>query len=325
VTGVLSRIAVSLYLFGRHLEQAEHLARTLRVHNELILDRAVHDDQDFWASFMALAGWPLADHLTRPQAIELIVAGSAGPSVQRAVSDARTAALAVRPSLSSDVFEQVNSLHWRLQDDDWQEALDGYLRRVELGVHLLGGLVEDTMAHDEAWEFIRLGKFLERASATMRLVGSKSVELGGQEDAAVDWAATLRCCSSFEAYQQRVPSPVTAARVAGFLLFQPVSPRSVTFSVDRALRAVRRIDGPGEPSRPRQALERLAALFAESDVEEMAAAPAQLGLAFTEVRKEVESALRNTYFLPHSLAVALPGDTMLAHPQQQQQQQQEAP
>jgi uncharacterized alpha-E superfamily protein len=316
---VLSRIAVTLYVFGRHLEEAEHLARTLRVHNELVLDRAIHDDQAFWARFMRLAGWPLADHLERPQAIELIVAGSAGPSVQRAVAEARSAALAVRPSLSSDVFEQVNALHWQLQDGEWQAALDGYLREAELGVHLIGGLLEDTMAHDEAWEFIRLGKFLERASATTRLIVSKSVELDGQEDAAVDWAATLRCCSSFEAYQQRVPSPATAARVARFLLFQPVSPRSVAFSVERALRAVRRIDGPGEPSRPRQALERLAALFEESEIEQITAAPAPFGNRFSELRKDVESALRDTYFLPNSLAVLLPGDTMLAHPQQQQQ------
>ena len=69
---MLSRIAVTLYVFGRHLEEAEQLARTLRVHNELILDRAVHEDGSFWASFMELAGWPLADHLTRAQAIELI-------------------------------------------------------------------------------------------------------------------------------------------------------------------------------------------------------------------------------------------------------------
>lgn len=317
---MLSRIAVTLYVFGRHLEEAEQLARTLRVHNELILDRAVHEDGSFWASFMELAGWPLADHLTRAQAIELIVAGSAGPSVQRAVAEARNAALAVRPSVSSDVFEQVNALHWRLQDGDWQTSLDGYLRTAELGVHLLGGLLEDTMAHDEAWEFIRLGKFLQRASATTRLVVSKCLELAGQEDPTVDWAATLRCCSSFEAYQQRVPAPLTSARVAGFLLFQPVSPRSAIFSVERALRAVRRIDGAGQPSRPQQSLQRLLNLLEETGVEEVGAAPNEFGIRFAELLKDVESALRGTYFLPHSLAVSLPGDTVLAHPHQQQQQ-----
>jgi uncharacterized alpha-E superfamily protein len=316
---MLSRIAVTLYLLGRHLERAEHLARTLRVHNELVLDRAVLDDADFWPRFMELVGWPLADHLTRQQAIELAVAGSAGPSVQRAVADARSAALAVRPSLSSDVFEQVNALHWRLQNDGWHTALDGYLREVELGIHLIGGLIDDTMAHDEAWDFIRLGKFLERASTTTRLVLDKSAELAGLREAAVDWAATLRCCSSFEAYQQRVPAPYTSDRVAGFLLFQPVSPRSAAFCAAQALASVRRVDGPGEPSRPHQALMRLTALYEEAEPEEIVLAPADFAGRFTELRQDVELALRDTYFLPHNLAVSLPGDTLLAHPHQQQQ------
>jgi uncharacterized alpha-E superfamily protein len=316
---MLSRIAVTLYLLGRHLERAEHLARTLRVHNELVLDREVLDDAYFWPRFMELVGWPLADHLTRPQAIELAVAGSAGPSVQRAVAEARSAALAVRPSLSSDVFEQVNALHWRLQGDAWHTALDGYLREVELGVHLIGGLVDDTMAHDEAWDFIRLGKFLERASTTTRLVLNKMVELTGLEEAAVEWAATLRCCSSFEAYQQRVPAPYTSERVAGFLLFQPVSPRSAAFCVRHALASVRRVDGPGGPSRPQQALLRLTGLFEEAEPGQFTLAPAEFGERFAELRQEVDSALRDTYFLPNSLAVSVPGDTLYAHPHQQQQ------
>jgi uncharacterized alpha-E superfamily protein len=316
---MLSRIAVSLYLLGQHLERAEHLARTLRVHNELALDHAVHDDQAFWPRYMELVGWPLADHLTRAQAIELTVAGSAGPSVQRAVAEARSASLAVRPSLSSDVFEQVNALHWRIQDEDWQPALDGYLRQVELGIHLTSGLIDDTMAHDEAWEFIRVGKFLERASATTRLFVTKCRELAAREEAGFDWSATLRCCSSFEAYQQRMPAPVTPERVAQFLLFEPTSPRSALFSVERALRAVRRIDGDRGPTRPWQALEQLAALFGEADAARVAAAPAEFGTRFAARRQDVEAGLRQTYFLPHSLAVLLPGDTVLAHPHQQQQ------
>jgi uncharacterized alpha-E superfamily protein len=316
---MLSRIAVTLYLLGRHLERAEHLARTLRVHNELVLDRDVLDDAYFWPRFMELVGWPLADHLSRQQAIELAVAGSAGPSVQRAVAEARNAALAVRPSLSSDVFEQVNALHWRLHGDGWHGALDGYLREVELGVHLIGGLIDDTMAHDEAWDFIRLGKFLERASTTTRLVLNKTVELTGLDEAAVEWAATLRCCSSFEAYQQRVPAPYTSERVAGFLLFQSVSPRSAAFCARHALASVRRVDGPGEPSPPQQALLRLTDLFDQADPGQVALAPAAFAERFAELRLEVESALRDTYFLPHSLAVSLPGDTLFAHPHQQQQ------
>ena len=319
---MLSRIAVTLYLLGRHLERAEHLARTLRVHNELVLDRPARDDHVFWPRFMQLAGWPLSDQLTREHAIELTLAGSAGPSVRRAVADARSAALAVRPSLSTDVFEQVNALHWRLQGDSWHGALDGYLRGVELGVHLISGLVDDTMAHDEAWDFIRLGKFLERAAATTRLVLSKSGELAGLqqlEEASVAWSATLRCCSSFEAYQQRVPAPFRPERVVGFLLFEQTSPRAAAFCLAEALASVRHVDGRAEPSPPQQALGELVALFMESVPEQVAAAPEEFGERFAELLQGVDQALRKTYFLPHNLAVSLPGDNLVAHPHQQQQ------
>ena len=318
-TGVLSRIAVTLYLLGRHLERAEHLARTLRVHNELVLDRAVLDDEGFWPRFMELSGWPLADHLTREQAIELLITGSAGPSVQRELTEGRNAGLAVRPSLSSDAFEQLNSLHWGVQGDSWRSELDSYLRRVELGVHLMAGLVDETMAHDEAWHFIRLGKFLERASATTRLVLSKSAELSGFDHDAVDWVAALRCCSSFEAYQQRVPSPINPGRVIGFLLFHPMSPRSAAFCVSRALASVRRIDAPADGSAPQRVLEALGALLEQADPAQLATAPDEFGERFTELRQGLDEALRDTYFLPHQLAVSLPGDSIAAHPQQQQQ------
>lgn len=317
---MLSRVAVTLYLLGRHLERAEHLARMLRIHNELGLDRDIRDDQRFWSRYLELAGWPLTDNLSREQAIELAVAGSAGPSVRRELGDARSAALAVRPSLSSDVFEQLNSLHWGLQDDSsWRTELDGYLRRVELGAHLLGGLLDDTMAHDEAWDFIRLGKFLERAAATTRLVLNKAVELAEFDDDAVDWVAALRCCSSFEAYQQRVRSPIVHDRVVGFLLFQVMSPRSAAFSANQGLGSARRIDAGREQSPPQHALENLAALFREADAAEVASAPEAFGERFAELLLAVDSALRDTYFLPHQLAVSLPGDMVVGHPHQQQQ------
>jgi uncharacterized alpha-E superfamily protein len=316
---MLSRVAVTLYVLGRHLERAEHLARILRVHNELALDRALGHDEAFWSRLLQLAGWPLAGNLTREQAVELAVTGSAGPSVQREVTDARSAAQAVRPSLSSEVFEQLNSLHWGLHDEAWRATLDSYLRRVELGAHLISGLVDDTMAHDEAWDFIRLGKFVERATTTTRLVLSKSVELAGLDDEAVDWAAALRCCSSFEAYQQRFAAPVSPDRIVGFLLFDRLSPRSAGFCAGAALDSVRRIDAGREARETEQVLTHLLALFDEADPGEVAAAPAAFGSRFAELRQELELALRRTYFVPHQLAVSVPGDPVTSHPHQQQQ------
>lgn len=316
---MLSRVAVSLYLLGRHLERADHVARLLRVHNELALDRAVLPDERFWARFLELAGWSLADHLTREQAIELAVAGSAGPSVRREVTEARRAAQSIRPSLSTEVYEQLNVLHWRLQDGGWDSELYSFLRGVELGAQLLSGLFDDTMAHDEAWEFVWLGKVLERAANTTRFVVRKSAELAHFADDAADWAAALRCCSSFEPYQQRFSAPINGDRVVGYLLFDRISPRSAAFCAGEALERVRRIDAGREPSQAQEVLGRLLDLFQQGDPAAVAADPADFERRFEAARLELDAALRNTYFLPNRLAVALPGDDFVAHPHQQQQ------
>lgn len=327
-TVVLSRVAVSVYLLGRRLERAEHLARLVRVHNELALDRALPRDEGFWPGFLELAGWSLADQMTREQAIELALAGSVGPSVQRAVEEARRAAQAVRPTLSTEVYEQLNVLHWRLQDGGWDGDLYSYLRQAELGVQLVGGLLDDTMVHDEAWQFVRLGKYLERAIGTARFVVRKSAELAQVADDAVEWAAALRCCASFEPYQQRFSAPITGERVVGYLLLDAISPRSVAFCVGEALRCVRQIDAIDavdaadrrrQPSRPHRALEQLIDFLGDGDAAGVTAAPAEFEKRFQDLRGELEAALRDTYFVPSRLAVALPGDELAAHPQQQQQ------
>src|SRR2546426_9900817 len=110
---ILSRAATSLTLLGRHLERADHLARILGVHVALSLDRTDEPGPDFWIRFMELAGWPGSNTGRRSQAIEMVVTGTLGPSVRASVAAARLAAQAVRPSLPTELYEQVNALHWR--------------------------------------------------------------------------------------------------------------------------------------------------------------------------------------------------------------------
>src|SRR5256886_15532041 len=124
---MLSRAATSLTLFGRHLERADHLARILGVHVSLSLDRADEPGPDFWVRFMELAGWRGSDTGRREQAIEMVVAGTLGPSVRASIASARLAAQAVRPSLPTELYQQVNALHWRLQESAWQRDLHPFL------------------------------------------------------------------------------------------------------------------------------------------------------------------------------------------------------
>jgi uncharacterized alpha-E superfamily protein len=242
---MLSRAATSLTLLGRHLERADHLARILGVHVSLSLDRTDEPGEDFWSRFMELAGWTASGTTRRDQAVEVLLTGSLGPSVRSSIASARLAAQAVRPSLPSELYEQVNALHWRAQEPTWQTDLFPFLADVSLSVKLVDGLVEDTMSHDEARDFVRLGKFVERAGNVTTLVTRKSAELADAPEDALEWSAVLKSCFAFESYQARYSGGVTPDRVIECLLLDATLPRSARFSAEVALRSVGRIDGAG--------------------------------------------------------------------------------
>jgi len=183
---MLSRAATSLTLFGRHLERADHLARILGVHVALALDRTDEPGPDFWTRFMQLAGWQGSDTGRKDEAVEMVIAGTLGPSVRASIAAARLAAQAVRPSLPSELYEHVNTLHWRVQGADWEPDLYPLLNDVQWGVRLADGLLEDTMSHDEARDFVRLGKFVERASNVTAIVTRKSAELADNPEDALE-------------------------------------------------------------------------------------------------------------------------------------------
>ncbi|HXM56326.1 MAG TPA: alpha-E domain-containing protein [Candidatus Dormibacteraeota bacterium] len=314
---LLSRVATVLYVLGRDIERTEHLARLLRVHFELSLDRPAPAGR-FWSDFLRLAGWTTEDAVTRDHAFNLVLRGER-ESLRVAMESARRAAQAVRPSLSMEVWEQVNVLYLRLSDDSFADGPSDALRRVEMGTQLIAGLVDDTMAHDEAWRFVKLGKHLSRAANVARLVAHKWEELAGQGDDAIAWAGVLRCCASLEAFRLRHEASTSAEAVSRFLLLDRLSPRSAGFCIGEALSAVRAIDGPGRESPPHRALGRLAATFQYADPERVGTAPGELIARFDEQFGDLQRALRVTYFQPSRLSLQLADEPLSRHPQQQQQ------
>lgn len=316
---MLSRAASSLYRAGRNLERAESLARVLDVHLSLWLDRPGEFGSTFWSELVRNVGGECDDGLSRRGAIESLVAG-ADLSVRRAMEEARRGAQAVRPSLSTEVFEQLNALYWRLEEADTSRDLHGLLSTVHLGVPLVFGLIEDTMAHDTPYDFLRLGKCLERASSVTRLVTRKSTQLGERGNDPVEWAAVLKCCSGFEAYRWRF-STVTPEGVMGFLLLERDLPRSASYSIREALQSVTRIDGTGTRSRPHRLLGQLSGIFEYTDATELASDPGGFESAFRNIAVNVDQALQATYFQPSRIAEeGAPPLPIWAQSQQQQQQ-----
>jgi uncharacterized alpha-E superfamily protein len=331
---MLSRAATSLTLLGRHLERADHLARILGVHVALSLDRTDEPGPEFWTRFMELAGWPGSSTGRRDQAVEMVVTGTLGPSVRASVGAARLAAQAVRPSLPTELYEQVNALHWRVQEGSWQPDLYPFLMNVQLSVRLVDGLLEDTMSHDDARDFVRLGKFLERAANVTTIVTRKSMELAGEgsprtrgaasefvglslEDA-LEWTAVLKSCFAFESYQARYSGGVTPEHVIECLLLDATLPRSARFAAAEALASVSRIDGAGRRSRPRILLSRFQSLFELANTEGIAENARDFETQCRALLRQLELAMRETYFHPSKVPAGVLGEEGQAMPQQQQ-------
>ena len=317
---MLSRAATSLTLFGRNLERADHLARILGVHVSLSLDRTDEPGPEFWMRFMGLAGWRGSDTKRRDQAIETVITGTLGPSVRSSVAAARLAAHSVRPSLPSELFEQVNALSWRVQGAGWQTDLYPFLYDVQMGIRLVDGMLEDTMFHEDVRDFVLLGKFVERAANVTALVIRKWIELADSPEDALEWTAVLKSCFAFESYQSRYSGGVTPDRVVECLLLDPVLPRSARFSASAALDAVARIDGRGRRSAPRRLLGKLKALFDQADAQTFTENAPQLDADCRALLRQLEVAMRETYFHPSHVPTSVMGDEGRAMPQQQQQQ-----
>ena len=316
---MLSRAATSLTLLGRHLERADHLARILGVHVALSLDRADEPGPEFWVRFMELAGWRGSDTGRRDDAVEVVVTGTLGPSVRASIAAARTAAQAVRPSLPSELYEQVNALHWRVHEAVWQPDLHRFLTDVQMTIRLVDGLLEDTMFHDEARDFVRLGKFVERAANVTVVVTHKAAELAGAPEDALEWTAVLKSCFAFESFQARYGGGVTADRVIECLLLDGALPRSARFSAMNALEAVARIDGNARRSKPLKLLIRLNGLYQHADVPSIMSSPSEFLSECRTLWRTLETALRQTYFHPSKVPAAVAGEEGRGMPQQQQQ------
>jgi uncharacterized alpha-E superfamily protein len=316
---MLSRAATSLTLLGRHLERADHLARILGVHVALSLDRTDEPGPEFWKRFMELAGWQASDTKRRDQAVEVVITGSLGPSVRASVAAARLAAQAVRPSLPTELYEQVNSLHWRVQESTWQPDLYPFLTDVQLSIRLVDGLLMDTMQLGEARDFVRLGKFLERTANVTAIVSRKSAELADAPEDALEWSAVLKSCFAFESYQSRYSGGVTPERVIECLLLDPTLPRSARFSAQVALDSVSRIDGPSRRSKPKRLLSRLHSMYVEENTQLVAEHPREFETECKDMLRQLELAMRESYFHPSKVPANVIGDEGRAMPQQQQQ------
>lgn len=263
---MLSRVANSLYWMSRYIERAENIARLLDVNLQLLLDGRNLDEQRVAAHWLPIvqstgdeeAFFQLHKRATGAAVAEFLVFQPDNPnSIFSSICQARENARMVRDQITVEFWEELNRLYLFVRGPEarhaWRESPSEFFQQIKTASLVLIGLSRATSIRNEGWHFAEVGKFLERADKTSRILDVRFDSLPergapktvSQADA-LDWSAILRSCSAWDAYKSLHGADVHPVSVSEFLLFNEDFPRSVRFCVSELNRALRRISGVAE-------------------------------------------------------------------------------
>lgn len=257
---MLSRTADHLYWMARYIERAENMARVLDVtYNMSLVPNAAESEAALWEPALQIAGNIEAfearyDEYTAANVIHYLAMDEKNPSsIFNALRSARENARAVRVALSSETWENINAL-W-LEFGQFfganlaESGLSAFCDWVKSRSHLFRGVSFGTMLRDDAFRFVRLGTFIERADNTARLLDVKyhlllpdEEEIGGAVDY-YEWSAVLRSVSAFQAYQKVFSDTIEPWRVAELLVLRDDMPRSLHACFDEITSILEQLSG----------------------------------------------------------------------------------
>ena len=272
---MLSRVADSLYWMSRYLERAEHTTRILDVNLNLMLDESPTSADRRWQRVLLALGNPKQIEWDgNPYALTqaLTFDATKRSSILSCLIAARENSRHVREQISTEQWHRLNSLYLQatqpeMQSDLHAEALMAgtaqpgeFLQHVMEGVHQFQGVTDSTMSHGEGWQFIQVGRYIERASATAMLLQAYHADVWGETERVqdgneyLDWMGLLRSATAFEAYCKVYTADLTPDRILEFLLLDEEFPHSLRFSIDSLQNALEAIYGEsgkvrGEPLR----------------------------------------------------------------------------
>ncbi|RDD60643.1 alpha-E domain-containing protein [Ferruginivarius sediminum] len=247
MSNLLARYAASIFWLARYVERAEDLARILDVNETFSRDSRGGQN---WRSILQLYAdderfFAANPHASAAEVIHFYTLDAGNPSsIVSSIRAARENARTLRPLISTEMWTQLNIFYNRLRAMTREDLAEPRLARfcsfIKEGCQTHTGITEGTFYRDEGWYFYQLGRSLERADQTTRLLEVKyhlllpsSQDVGSPFDVS-QWNAVLRSAAGFHAFRRLHPSGMTAANVAGFLLLHLPFPRSVHACVHSA-------------------------------------------------------------------------------------------
>jgi uncharacterized alpha-E superfamily protein len=256
---MLSRVADSLYWMSRYFERADHCARVIEANYNLLLNPSKISAEQRWKRVTASMGLREELEIDPQLAMVRLTADAEVPgSIVSCITGARENASQVREQISSEMWERLNSLYHEVgqasaRADSPFEPLR-LVGAVREGSYKFHGVTDATMNHGEGWQFIQMGKYIERACELSVLLDAHFSHPEGADD--LDWVGLLASCAAFEAYCRVYTADLKPDRVAEFLLLNPEFPYSVRYSVERMNRALAAII-EASPARKTSDLERI--------------------------------------------------------------------
>jgi uncharacterized alpha-E superfamily protein len=242
---MLSRIAESMFWIGRYVERAEDTARILDVQTQLILEDASIDEEATCRSLLSVMGVedePVG-RVDLPQMLDVLCYDPNSPvSIASALAASRESARRARETLSVPMWEAINTTYRTLPSGQFHAlrppAIFGWVRE---RAALINGTADATTTRDEGWHFLMLGRCVERADMTSRLVATAAMSPGS----GAPWATTLRATGAYEAFLRTYRGLESQRSAAEFLLLDRLFPRSVVFALSRAEQCLENVESSG--------------------------------------------------------------------------------
>jgi uncharacterized alpha-E superfamily protein len=257
---LLSRVADDIYWAARHLERAEDTARVVRAHAETAADLPGRTEAH-WKPLITVVGSDaqydarFGGDFSEAVVVEYLLSDHLNPSsVVRCVSAARENLRTTRETIPAEGWNAVNDLHQyvNVESDRGADrrARDRFIRHVVSDSRRIDGILATTMSHDEAYAMWRVGRALERADMTTRVLGVRAAVLIDEADGERSyddllWMGVLRSLSGLQMYRRAVRRPIEGAAVVRFLLEHDRFPRAVRALLREIRRALGELPDPG--------------------------------------------------------------------------------
>ena len=267
---MLSRVAERVYWLARYLERAEDTARLILVRHNAILDLP-RPIQPGWGLLLDVLGSG-AEFRQRPGAanekniISYVFADRENPSsIISVLTAARGNMRTTREVLPSEAWERVNSLYLSVARRSGKglprASRHSTLNHIIESCQQISGMLSGTMNHDEVYQFIRLGRFVERADMSTRLIDVGSADLMSAGDEALPyqnvlWISMLQSLSAYQMYRRSAGVNVQPDAVLEFLLRNREFPRATAYCLDEIEASMKKLPGGGKPVKVVQSLQR---------------------------------------------------------------------